>query len=468
METYGGGGIPTTTEFLDILVRTLTSGSGLIAVLGFLLLMIAAAASKKARWVAFAGVVYTGTFGFTWTPWSHHLLLPPLQMFEMQSRNLSLVLLFVVCFGACFSARGTRQKLLIGATVAVFVFQLIYCSRLMFGGWFMKGAFGAILYFLIFVAFAIGLSLMLQDLKDVHAAIRCVAVAALLFCLGTTAQLVIDRGGILEGGRLASTPGTATHTAECIAVMLPAIVFLIFSKSEPRILRAVWLATAGALIIFLALTGTRNGVLMAFFAMVLLFRGRLGKMVIAGVLVGIAATVVWHFFGGTEATETASRLVNFTDTRTAVWRESLAGFIANPAFGSLSSHQLIVENSYLTVASDMGFYGLIPLGIAMGMVCLALVKLNRLRPLLGEDMMLADFVTAGFVSLAIGAIFEGYLVGMLHIEVYAIYIYLAILGFILDRMRQVMQGAATDDAYDQTYQAAEPEPAYDMVGAGYN
>jgi len=467
METYGGG-IPTTTELIDTLVRTLTSGWGIVAVLGFLLLMIAAAASKRARWVAFAGVVYMGTFGFSWTPWFHHVLVQPLEILKLQSRNLSVVLLFVVCFGACFSARGTRQKLLIGATTAVFVFQLVYCSRLMFGGWFMKGAFGAILYFMIFVAFAIGLSLMLQDLKDVHSAIRCVAIAALLFCLGTAAQLVIDRGSILAGGRLASTPGTATHTAECIAVMLPAIVFLIFSKSEPRVLRALWLATAGALVIFLALTGTRNGVVMAFFAMVLLFRGRLGKMVIACILVGIAATVVWQFFGGTEASETASRLVSFSDTRSAAWRVSLAGFLANPAFGSLSSHQLIVENSYLTVASDMGFYGLIPLGIAMGLVCWALIKLNRVRPLLGEDTMLADFVTAGFVSLAIGAIFEGYLVGMLHIEVYATYIYLAILGFILDRMRQVMQGAATGEAYDQTYQAAEPEPAYDMAGAGYN
>ena len=466
MDTYTGG-IPTTDEFVNILIHTLTSGPGLVAVVGFLLLMIAAAASKKARWLAFGALMYLSTYGFSWMPWFHHVLIPPLEIIKQQSRNLTIVLMLVVCFGACFSARGTRQKLLIGATIAIFAFELLYCTRLMLGGWFSKGGLGAVLYFMIFGTFALALPMMLQDVKDVHNAIRCVAIAGVLFCLGTAAQLVIDRGGVVLNGRLASTPGTATHTAEAIAIMLPCVVFLIFSREEPKALRALWVATAGTLIIFMIFTGTRNGVLMSFFALVLLFRMRLGKLVAAGVLVGIVAMIAWQFIG-TDASSSASRLIDLTDTRTAGWRSTVQGFYANPAFGSLTSHQLLVENSYITIAADMGLFGLIPLAVAMVMVCVALFKLNRLRRLLGEDTMLADLVIGGFVSLAVGAVFEGYLLGMLNMQVYAIYFYLAILTFIFDRMRQASLEGQPPQEYDAGEPIAEPEPAYDMAGAGYN
>lgn len=467
MDTYNGG-IPSTEEFLRLFVHTLASAPGLLAILGFLLLTFAAASSKKARWVAFAGVVYLGTFGFTWTPWFKHILIPPLQIIEQQSRNLTVALMLVVCVGAFFSPRGNRQKLLIAATVAVLLFELLYCGRLMFGGWFTKGVFGVLLYFLIFGTFAIGLPLLLQDLGDVHTAIRCLAVAGLLFCLGTSVQLLLDRNGIVSNGRLASTPGTATQTAEAIAVVLPAVVFLLLSKSEPRLLRAVWLATAGALVIFLVYTGTRNGVLMAFVAMTLLFRFRLGKLVLAVALVGIVGAVVWHFFGSDDARVSASRLLMVTDTRSEGWKNTWAGFVANPAFGSLNSHGLLTENSYITVAGYMGLFGLIPLAIVMTMVGWAVFKLNGLRKLLGEDAMLADLVIAGIVSVAIGAVFEGYLLGMLNLEIYAVYIYLAILTFIFDKMRQVMQAGQLEEQYDPAYTQENAQPVYDMAGAGYS
>jgi hypothetical protein len=459
------GGIPSTDEFVRLLVHTLTTGPGLLALIGLLALAVAAAVSKKARWVALAGVVYMGTFGFSWMPWFHHVLIGPLEILRSQSRDLCIALMLVVCLGACFSARGTRGTLMIGATVAVFMFELLYSGRLMLGGWFTKGALGAVLFTLTFGTFAIALPLLLQDLKDVHSAIRCLAVAGTLLCLGTAVQLAIDRHGVIDNGRLASTPGTATHTAEAIAVTLPALLYLLLSRSEPKVLRALWLVAAGGLVIFLANTGTRNGLLMVFLSLVFLFRRRMGKMVIVAALVGIAAAIVWQFFGTERAAETARRLVDTTDTRTMVWAVTWRDFVAHPVFGLSTADTFTTENSYISVAARMGLFGLIPMALALGAVGWALWRLNGLRRFLGEDTLLADYLIGGFIALAAGAFFDAFLLGMLKLEVYTLYIYLAIVTFIFDKMRQVMSADPPPEAIEPWQPEYEPElVAHEMAG----
>ena len=86
----------------------------------------------------------------------------------------------------------------------------------------------------------------------------------------------------------------------------------------------------------------------------------------------------------------------------------------------------------MSVAAYMGIYGLIPLAAFIGSTIWALVKLFRVRQLLGEEKAFADMAIGGVVALLIGAVFEGYFLGTLTFPVFAIYLYLGFVNFGLD------------------------------------
>ena len=113
----------------------------------------------------------------------------------------------------------------------------------------------------------------------------------------------------------------------------------------------------------------------------------------------------------------------------------------------------------------MGLFGLVPLGAMVVMAVLGLWRLQRKRHLLGDHTMLADVVTASLVAYAVGAMFEGYLLGTMTYQVFGIYIYFAVMRFLLDAA-EVHEATAAQWHAEGGYEdlamapAQEPQPQY--------
>lgn len=438
-------------------LQSLTTLSGMIGVVGFLMLLILLVAFGKSRWFTLSLLLYICSLGYFISPWYQTKLLPVFEVLRNNSRSISGALLVALLIPTFMSNKGWRQRLFLAGTVGVFAFELLYCGRLLLGGLYVRAIVGAVMFGLTFLTFGVGLPQWLHDVRDAHSAVRAVAVAGGMFAVVTAIQLLINPSSVIWQNRLISTTDGATHTAEDIATFLPAVLFLVGSRDERRFMRIAWGALAGLLVILLVWTGTRTGLLMGVVGVGLLFRFRIGKVLGTALVVGSFALLVWAIWG--QSTAGIDRLVWTGNTRSVTWNIAIQDFLTNPVYGVVDQKALITESSYLTVAAKMGMLGLLPLAFTMALIGRSLWQLQKIRRHLGEDMMLADLVTAGLVSLAIGGIFEGFLVAVLDPEVFTVYIYLAILAFILDRMHQAM---ATGEL---SAQSIETEPAFEYAGA---
>lgn len=440
-------------------LKTLGTVPGMLGVMGFLLLLILFAISSKTKWFAVGLLVYVSGLAFFISPWFRTILLPPFEILRANNRTLSGALLLALLIPTFMSHRGWRQRLVSAGTIAIFAFELIYCGRMLVGGLYVRAVVGAILFGLTFLTFGVGMSQWLQNVGNAHSLVRAIALAGVLFAAVTSIQLAAKPSSIIWQNRLISTTDGATHTAEHIATFLPAVLFLVASRDERKLLRVFWGGVAGLLVVFLVWTGTRTGLLMGAVGVGLLFRLRLGRGLLTALMVGAFALLVFSIWG--QSTVGAERLLSTYDTRSVTWGIAVKYFLNNPVYGVVGEGALVTESSYLTVAAKMGLLGLVPLALAMALICRALYQLQRIRRHLGEDMMLADLVTAGLVSLAVGGIFEGFLIGVLDPEVFAVYIYLALLTFILDRMnRAVSAGELQPQWVEPALEYAEAEPSY--------
>jgi hypothetical protein len=94
------------------------------------------------------------------------------------------------------------------------------------------------------------------------------------------------------------------------------------------------------------------------------------------------------------------------------------------------------------------------------------------RRYLGEHVMLADLVTAGLVSLFIGATFEGFLLASLTMPIFVIYMYLALATFLIDavHVQQQQMMMAHDPAmteWEAEQLAAQQQQQQQEYGTGY-
>src|SRR5439155_211827 len=111
----------------------------------------------------------------------------------------------------------------------------------------------------------------------------------------------------------------------------------------------------------------------------------------------------------TESTMHITDIITRGDTRTRAWMIWWEQFRQNMAWGVMETQFGIGESSYLSAAANMGLFALIPMAAFMGATAWSLIKLQRIRRRLGEHVMMADLITAGLLALAVGAMFEGYL-----------------------------------------------------------
>jgi O-antigen ligase len=159
----------------------------------------------------------------------------------------------------------------------------------------------------------------------------------------------------------------------------------------------------------------------------LLFRARLGRFLLALVVCGTFTLLASSMLS--ESATLSDRVLSLDNTRAAAWSGLLEQFLDNPFFGTANTQ--FSESSYLGVLARFGLVGALPFLAAMIIAIRSILQLLRVRKRL-DDPMLADFVIAGLVSLAVGGIFEGSLLTMLSPTLFLIYIYLGLMTFLID------------------------------------
>ncbi|HWB53088.1 MAG TPA: O-antigen ligase family protein, partial [Tepidisphaeraceae bacterium] len=357
----------------------------------------------------------------------------PLQQFRQQGRPLTVSLTILLLIALIRSPGGSRRKYLIGGAVWFFVFELLTACRLMVGGDFARGGPEIPVFSLLFLTLALALARSIQTWDDCLGLIKTLAATGICFAFLNVCQFLAHPGDVTRGSRFEGTTSNAQHAAcYCAMLMLP-VLYLLIRPGRSKFGRIAMVIGFTVLLVMELWTGSRTGLLMTITGVGLLFRARLGRLAGAGIVVAFLVILVVNVTANVWGSHVISaHLISTLDTRSGVWRNLLNSFAANPVFGELSHGELGVgENSYLSAAARFGVLGLIPLGISMLLVVMALVRLQRVSKNL-PDKMLADLVIAAMAQIYVGAMFEGYLLGTLAMEQYMIYTYLAIIAFLLE------------------------------------
>lgn len=415
-------------------VDSVLTPAGIASAVLFVATVVVVAVARPLRWWALALLLYVVTLGVM--PPREGVYLPPfawpLETLRHQGRGLSGAFLIMLLLPAVLASKGWRQRVVGGAIISLFVFELAFSGRMLAAGFHDRALGGGVIFTLLFVVLGIGLGRWLQTPADVRTAYRAVAGSALLLLLGTLYQLAIDSAAALAGMRLMGTTANPQVFASTSALVLPPIIYLLLHPSEPKMLRAAYAAITGLLLIFLVWTGSRTGTLMAMIGLGVTFRFRLGKKLVGvGLACGVFVILALQVFS--ESRDVAGRLLSLEDTRTAQWNVLLSDFSASPMFGRMEGDVVSVgENSYLTTAARYGVFGLALLAVLMAMTATALLRLQRRRGALGEDAMLADVATGGIVALGAGSMFEAFLLGTLSFSISYLYLQLTVVAFLLD------------------------------------
>lgn len=421
-------------NFLQYQIQSMYEGmqrpEGVLFIAVFLLLAVMTFAAQWMRWVLLALMLYVCTFGMS-TYTGLHLAFP-LQQIRSFGRGICGVLLVMMLVPTIRSNRGWRRNVVMGGLLAFFAWEIVAILHILFTGDFARGYFGIITYTLTLLTLGVGLSRWLQDPDNAIAAVRAMVGAGALFCISGLYQWVINPSEAIWADRFMGITGNANHSAMILAAAIPPTVYLFLRSGGVRAMRIFTAALTAVMVVMLMWTGSRTGFVVAVFGLVMLFRLRLGKMAVAIVCCGVFAFLMLSILNDSGILTIAGRLTSFDDTRSAAWASMYDQFRSSPLIGVSGEEAAFSENSYLLVLSRTGIVGALPFAISVVLVLGALIRLQRLRPYLGDQVLLADLATAGIGSLALGAMFEGYLYATYSFPLFALWVYAGLALFAID------------------------------------
>jgi hypothetical protein len=416
---------------LDTLIRLLGTPPG-VFLAAVIVAMFLFSFGRPGRWVVLTVLLFISTLSFGMEALQNPLI-TPLQELRFAAEPLVFTFLMFLVLPSFFSRGAPLRTPFLAAALAFWFFEMVYSLHIAISVEAQHGVLAMIIFTVILIVMGFGLPHWIRGLPDVHSLARCMGAVALIFIVGTMAQVAVNRHAIIFANRLFAITGNPQHAAFILAILLLPICVLVASKRETTVMRFVWGATAGADVVMLLWTGSRTGALTALVGIALLFRRRIGTFLGVGVLGAIFVALFLAIFQPDAMS--SQRIISTLDTRTGVWSRLLEKFEANPFFGTMSQNDFTAaESSYLTIAAHTGIVGLGLLGVVLWFLPGTLRRLARLRTVLHseEDLILVDWASAGLLAILVGAFFEGVLLGTLNFMLLSIYFYLGILKFLSD------------------------------------
>lgn len=425
---------------LDSLLKLLLSPVGIVGVFAGILAISYTAKRPKAIWLLIGGCMFCASLArysdaFMTAP----PLFAPFEMLRSMGRPITMGLLLLIFIATFFLPKKVTPGMpvpLRGLLVVQYLIMLktIYYGNLTF----------SIIYFLLFLfilyTLCNGLGGQVRDWNDFDDLAGAVALAGLLFVWINTFQGVINRNAIVFiQGRFSGTTGNPNHAAVFLATVFPALLYQV-TKSKQNKVRLFWMATAALAFYWLLISGSRTGLIMVVISFLLFFSNKVLPLLIRIIALCFAVAAFHFLFPGiidfAIITETigwdqmAARLERNSegglDTRAEIWQIQFNYFKRYPIFGAPVDGDRIIfgENSWLGVASQFGWIGLIPMLFFGIGTSYRIVKLWGKRSLLPQFSNQFSLCFAGLIALMIGSVNEAYLLGSLSFPIMSLITYL--------------------------------------------
>jgi len=417
---------------LKALTDVLNGPFGVLAIALFAIIVLFSAV-RGANWVYVGAILYISTLSRIKNPHFENTLVFPFQELRWLNRPIILALLTALLIPAFLSRRGWRVHPILGGTVVYFLYQVCLSGRYLLGGDVAKGGLEVMALLLIFVTLVVGMPRWLQTEHNAQVAVRCIVITGTLFLLGTMYVLALNPHGIIFQGRVCGTASNSISAGVVCAGTLPAALYMLMRSGESKIWRTILPALIGFLVVMLVWTGSRTALLVGLVGVGLFVRLRFGKALPIVIVCGIFVLLAVEMYGS--SMDVAGRLFSSIDTRSRVWRLMYSDFLESPWIGKMAERKGGSENSFLLIGAQAGLLALIPCLLGMLLTAVSMFRLERVKRQLGDYRLLADLVIASLSALAAGAVFEGYLTAVLHYATFLVYIYLALLAFLLDMAR---------------------------------
>ena len=265
-------------NFLDVL----TQPEGILGMSLLLLVVVGLVAVDKLKWLVLSFLIFVAVLAYS--GFGGLKLFSPINELRLYGRAIVMLLLGVLLIPTISSQKGWRTQIVNTGILLYFCFQLIASLRMLFGGDFFRGYFGTLSYALIFSVIGVGVSRWLQTMEHARAAVRCIVFAGIIFCVSSLIQYFIDRTAVAWSGRFFGVSGNANHAAVLLGVAIPPTIYEVITTRRRLLWRILIGAFVAIMIVLLVWTGSRTGFLSGVVGTAMLFRLRLGRMVLAPVM----------------------------------------------------------------------------------------------------------------------------------------------------------------------------------------
>jgi O-antigen ligase len=159
-----------------------------------------------------------------------------------------------------------------------------------------------------------------------------------------------------------------------------------------------------------------------------------GRFALLAILAAIALGVFTLIFS--ESTGNLERFMSGTDTRSGVWERSLSEFRNYPLFGQIpvktSTELDASESGYLRTLALMGTVGGVLLAGVLAGMAFEIIRAFRAQLQYAELAPICNLVIAGFGTVFVVSIGEGFILGIFTLPVLYIYLLYAASAFIAE------------------------------------
>jgi hypothetical protein len=376
-------------------------------------------------------------------------LFTPLQQIRALSKTITFATLIAVTFNLFMRPNVSGRLALSLPIILLFLFETMYLARLFVNGETIRSGFGWIADLLILLSFGIGYSRLVRTTQDLDSGIRMFTWASAAFICLNLMQLAVGPREAIAGDRFAGISANPQLAGFVCAVFILCNAHL-FGRA-PLASWSRWLhgAQIGILSLLVVWTGSRMSAMCCVAGLLVYYRFRLGTFSILLASAGIVFMLFVTLFG--DSLIGVSRFIEGENTRREIWLKLIADFQSAPFFGVINqtSEEISAsESTYLTTLSLMGISGGIPLAFFVLTTTWHFIGMLRARRSGRVEPTQVDFALGQFAILAIGTVFEGFLLGILSFAVVWVYFVLSFSTAIVDEGRVLTdQDSFDDDEY---------------------
>lgn len=253
---------------------------------------------------------------------------------------------------------------------------------------------------------------MIRGWDDFLPLMRALGMAGVIWVGGSMVQAVLDKSQLLMGtaSRFTGLAGNPQGAAVYLGPQSAIILWLMLNDTSRR-MRFLWAGVYAVILMMVAWTGSRTGVLLALIGAMFLLRARIGRAVFLLPVLALALVGVGYLVGSLGIELPFDRLTSGEDTRSAAWRGLLDDALHSGLFGGGARGARFVENSFLLGWARYGPIMAILLVVQALAMGISGLKLWRVRGLLPTRVKgLVDLTIAYYLIYLAGAQFEGIII----------------------------------------------------------